>query len=289
MRPRSKEPFMPFDTDYEVRSKTRSSRLRWAGLAGRQHGDAASAERSFVFLHGLTFDRHMWDTVLDALPPDYHAIAFDLPGHGASASLPRHSLAMVVDEINDAVLEAEIESPVIVGHSIGAAIASMYAVKHDVAAVVNVDSPTRVEVFARLMQSLAPRLMGDEFAQTWSTFFRDSMHIERVPLRAQGLLRAGDHVSQSLVLSYWADLLELTVDELVAMVEEQLFRLGSSDIPYLALYGNPIDAAERIWLNARLPQAEVVVWPVGHHFPHLAQPAGFASLIVDFASELMFR
>ena len=279
---------MPFDTDYEVRSKNRASRVRWAGLAGREHGDASSAERSFVFLHGLTFDRHMWDTVLDALPADQHAIAFDLPGHGASSSLPRHSLSLVVDEIHDAVLEAEIENPIVVGHSIGAVIASMYAVKHEAAAVVNVDSPLRVEAFARLMQSLAPRLLGDAFPETWA-MFRESMHIERVPASGQALLRSGDRASQPLVLSYWADLLELTVDELVDMVEEQLFLARSSGLPYLALYGNPIDAEERIWLDARMPQAELVVWPVGHHFPHLAQPAGFASLIVDFASELMFR
>jgi len=279
---------MPFDTDYEVRSKNRASRVRWSGLAGREHGDASSAERSFVFLHGLTFDRQMWDTVLDALPADQHAIALDLPGHGASESMHRHSLALVVDEIHDAVLEAEIEDPIVVGHSIGAVIASMYAIKYDAAAVVNVDSPLRIEAFARLMQSLAPRLMGDAFPETWA-MFRESMHIERVPPSGQALLRAGDHAPQRLVLSYWADLLELTVDELVDMVEEQLFLARSSGLPYLALYGNPIDAEERIWLNARMPQAELVVWPVGHHFPHLAQPAGFASLIVDFASELMFR
>jgi pimeloyl-ACP methyl ester carboxylesterase len=278
---------MPFDTDYAVRSKPRASRIRWAGLAGREHGDASSESPSFVFLHGLTFDRHMWDSVLEALPYDQHAIAFDLPGHGASPSLVRHSLGLVVDEIHDAVLEAEIENPVIVGHSIGAVIASMYAVKHDAAAVVNVDSPVRIEAFARLMQSVAPRLIGDEFAETWG-MFRETMHMERVPARGQALLRAGRNVSQQLVLSYWAVLMELSVGELVDLVEEQLLLSRSRGVPYLALYGNPIDAEERAWLHARLPQAEVVVWPVGHHFPHLAQPAGFASLLVDFASELMF-
>jgi hypothetical protein len=29
----------------------------------------------------------------------------------------------------------------------------------------------------------------------------------------------------------------------------------------------------------RLPQAETVVWPVGHHFPHLAYPDRFAALL----------
>ena len=61
--------------------------------------------------------------------------------------------------------------------------------QYDAAAVVNVDSPLRIEAFARLMQSLAPRLMGDAFPETWA-MFRESMHIERVPARGQALLRA---------------------------------------------------------------------------------------------------
>ena len=42
--------------------------MRWADLAGRPHGDRAASGRSFVFLHGLTFDHRMWDPVLEALP-----------------------------------------------------------------------------------------------------------------------------------------------------------------------------------------------------------------------------
>jgi hypothetical protein len=32
---------------------------RWAGIAGRAHGDLLAPGRPFVFLHGLTFDRRM--------------------------------------------------------------------------------------------------------------------------------------------------------------------------------------------------------------------------------------
>ena len=56
-----------------------SSRVRWACLAGRPHGDEDAGGRSFVFLHGLTFDHRMWEPVLQALPESHRAIAFDLP------------------------------------------------------------------------------------------------------------------------------------------------------------------------------------------------------------------
>ena len=181
---------MPFDTGYAERSKPGGGRGRFAGLAGRERGDEYTAAHSFVFLHGLTFDHRMWDSVLDALPPDHRAIAFDLPGHGSSPSLDRHNLAAVVEAIHEAVIEADVERPVLVGHSIGAVLASMYASRHPAAAVVNVDSPVRIEPFVRLVQSLAPQLTADGFDDAWGKF-RASMHIERVPRGAGSCSREG--------------------------------------------------------------------------------------------------
>jgi Alpha/beta hydrolase family/RTX calcium-binding nonapeptide repeat (4 copies) len=83
-----------------------ASPLRWARLAGRAHGDEEAPGTPLVFLHGLTFDRRMWDTVLDALPSGRRAIAFDLPGHGHSAALPEQGLAVVAEAIHEAVLGA---------------------------------------------------------------------------------------------------------------------------------------------------------------------------------------
>jgi pimeloyl-ACP methyl ester carboxylesterase len=46
---------------------------------------------------------------------------------------------------------------------------------------------------------------------------------------------------------------------------------------------NPVDEAERAFLSESLPLAELLVWPVGHHFPHLEDPARFAALLRRFA------
>jgi pimeloyl-ACP methyl ester carboxylesterase len=60
-------------------------------------------------------------------------------------------------------------------------------------------------------------------------------------------------------------------------------RVAASGIPYIVLLANPADPADVAWLTERLPAAEVVVWPVEHHFPHLAQPAAFAELLSEVA------
>src|SRR5689334_5552448 len=94
---------LPLDT---ASTTGQSTRIRWAGLAGRQHGDEAASGRPLVLLHGLTFDRRMWDPLLELLPEQQRAIAFDLPGHGGSPPLSEPGLASVVEAIHEAVLEA---------------------------------------------------------------------------------------------------------------------------------------------------------------------------------------
>ena len=103
---------------------TEASRVRWADLAGRPHGDIDASGRSFVFLHGLTFDHRMWDPVLDALPANHPAVALDLPGHGGSPSLPRHNLEAVADAIHEAVRDAGLVAPIVVGHEYAISVAA---------------------------------------------------------------------------------------------------------------------------------------------------------------------
>jgi hypothetical protein len=49
------------------------------------------------------------------------------------------------------------------------------------------------------------------------------------------------------------------------------------------MYGEPIAPEVRAWVGERLPAAEIVVWPVGHHFPH---PERFAGLLRSVAASV---
>jgi len=268
---------------HEPTSPSRVSRLRFAKLAGRPHGHDGASGCPLVLLHGLTFDRRMWDPILEELPPTRRAIAFDLPGHGGSAPLPRHNLEAVVEAIHDAVVDAKLERPIVVGHSIGGPLAMIYATAHPVAAVVSVEAPVRLEPFAEQLRSLAADLAGDRFDEVWSTF-RAGLRVERVPERYRPLLDAGDHASQEIVLGYQSDILQRPLDEVVRWRDAGLRSLRAAGVPYLALHADPVDPAEKAWLASRLPQAEIVVWPVAHHFPHLADPARFAALLSGLAA-----
>src|SRR5262245_18957449 len=256
---------------------------RWAGLAGREHGERDATGASFVFLHGLTCDRRMWDPVLELLPASHRAIAFDLPGHGESRPITDSGLAPVVETIHEAVQETGLERPIVVGHSIGGPPAAIYASTYPAAAVVSIEAPIRFEPFAAMLASLRPQLAGDRFPEVWA-MIEQSLQIGAVPAARRSLVQMDEPASREVFVSYQADLLDRPLDEVVRWRESGLDQLRRRQVPYISLHANPVDQDERDWLLERLPQAEVVVWPVGHHFPHLADPGRFAALVTGLAA-----
>jgi pimeloyl-ACP methyl ester carboxylesterase len=240
----------------------------------------------FVFLHGLTFDHRMWEPVIAALPAESRAIALDLPGHGGVPLAAAPGLAPVVDVVHEAVMHARLDRPIVVGHSIGGPLASIYASTYPAAAVVSIEAPIQVEPFAATLQALRPQLEGPNFAQAWIAF-QQSWHMELLSRPRRELLVSSEHPSQEVVLSYQADVLERPLDEVLRWRDAGMQRLAEVGLPYLSIHSNPVDPAEQAWLAGRIPQAEVVVWPVRHHFPQLADPEAFAGLLVEVAEKVI--
>ena len=234
------------------------------------------SKADFVFLHGLTFDHHMWDTAVAGLPAGARALAPDLPGHGNAPALDRHHVEDVVEAVHAAVSAAGIDAPILVGHSAGGLLATVYASRHPVAAVVNVDQPFAPPVpFLHGVRRLEAQLRGPAFPQVWA-MFQASMHTELVPPAGRELLRAGERASQDVVLSYWDEVFTLGVEEVAGLLDDALAVVRDSGVPFIAMYGDPIGPELRAWVGERLPAAEIVVWPVGHHIPPHPHPQRIA-------------
>jgi len=82
-----------------------------------------------VFLHGLTFDRRTWRPVIDQLDGAVTSIAIDLPAHGDSGGEPA-PLERVAERVHLLLHSLGIERPVVVGHSMAAGVAGLYASAH---------------------------------------------------------------------------------------------------------------------------------------------------------------
>src|SRR5215472_18787325 len=79
-----------------------------------------------VFLHGLTFDRRTWRPIIGRLDGLVTSIAIDLPAHGDSGGEPA-SVETVAERIHLLLETLGVERPVVVGHSMAAGLAGLFA------------------------------------------------------------------------------------------------------------------------------------------------------------------
>ena len=254
------------------------------GLAVNDVGES-DARPPLVLLHGLTFDRTMWQPALDQLgpiDPGRRALAFDLPGHGESPGWESYDVDSVAHGVHRAVVEAGLDEPVIVGHSLAAVIATVYAAQFPTRGVVNVDQPLQVTAFAGFLQSIADQLRGPGFPAVWEQFAA-SMHVEMLPASAQQLVQSTSNPRQDLVLGYWREVLEQPASEIAERASTGLATLRTADVPYLIVAGGDPEPEYRQWLGEALPQAVITVLPGSGHFPHLAHPGRFAECLAATA------
>jgi pimeloyl-ACP methyl ester carboxylesterase len=85
--------------------------------------------QTIVFLHGGNVAGWMWGEQVPAFD-DYHVLVPDLPGFGASNTLPWHSIAATADRVAD-LLEDRAQGPAhVVGLSLGSSVAIELAARH---------------------------------------------------------------------------------------------------------------------------------------------------------------
>jgi pimeloyl-ACP methyl ester carboxylesterase len=109
------------------------SRLRWViTLAFRRTGTGAP----LVLLHGIGSNHGIWDPVIPALSARFDVIAVDLPGFGASPPLPpgvEPVPAALAGAVADLLDELDVETPNVVGNSLGGWVAAPAHAGHDAA------------------------------------------------------------------------------------------------------------------------------------------------------------
>jgi len=102
-------------------------------IAAREIGHAHRADCSVVFLHGWLDNAASFASVMEQLhqlAPQLHLCAIDLPGHGLSSHKPAsnyYPFHDYIDDIYQLLLNLSPNKLLLVGHSLGALIASCYS------------------------------------------------------------------------------------------------------------------------------------------------------------------
>ena len=258
----------------------------YAGLAADDLGQE-DERPPLVLLHGLTLDRTMWRPALaelESIDAGRRAVALDLPGHGESPKAASYSVQTIVERVHAAILDAQLEDPVVVGHSGSAGTASVYAATHRTRGVITVEGSSNVGAFAGMAQSLEPVLRGPGFDDAWARITANVFGLDEVAPEVRAFVVATGRPNQEVVLGYWQELFERLPQQLNAMVIEGAAAIRESGVRYVSVMGHDPSPEDVAWLRTNLPDARNLVWPDSGHFPHLAHPHRFADLLAETAT-----
>jgi pimeloyl-ACP methyl ester carboxylesterase len=126
------------------------------------YDDTGSGYPPLVFVHGAACNRRFWDQQLPRFSSAHRVITVDLRGHGESdAPSERYMVRLFAEDLASTSTQLGIESPVVIGHSLGGLVALDFASAYPdrVAAAVLIDSPLlpggdRAEVVRDLVAGL---------------------------------------------------------------------------------------------------------------------------------------
>jgi pimeloyl-ACP methyl ester carboxylesterase len=129
----------------------------------------------------LTFDRTTWAPIIQGLGNDVRTGRDRPAGRWRDRRLSMLSMGRC-RSVHETVTELGIDQPIVVGHSISGAIASIYGVSYPALGIVNIDQPAEIRPFARMVRDLWPALSGEHFAKAFEPI-QQSIGLDRVPER----------------------------------------------------------------------------------------------------------
>jgi pimeloyl-ACP methyl ester carboxylesterase len=120
------------------------------------------AERkTLVFIHGSGGDHTVWLHQYTQLKNAFNIAALDLPGHGLSEGRGEQDVAVYVEWVRQILEALAIEKPVLIGHSLGAAISLRYALTHGdtLAGIVPVGGGAAMPVNPAILDGLSAEIV----------------------------------------------------------------------------------------------------------------------------------
>ncbi|WP_199742124.1 alpha/beta fold hydrolase [Vulcaniibacterium tengchongense] len=275
--------------------------IRIGRIAGLRGGRAGAPR--VLALHGW-LDNAASFAPLAAHLHGIELVAPDLPGHGASAHLPPgadYSFAGAVDSVLDIADALGWERFALLGHSMGAGIASLIAA----ACPQRVERLVAIEALGALAEAperTVPRLR-EAIAARRALPGKSLRVFPDLALAVRARMAAGqqlgsrlDEAAARLLVErgvapveggfVWSSDPRLTLPTMQRMSEPQVRALiAGIECPTRVIYAEPaqpyLPEPQRREHAALLPRGELIVLPGGHHL-HMERPQAVAAAIGDF-------
>jgi pimeloyl-ACP methyl ester carboxylesterase len=255
-----------------------------------------SGDPPIVLVHCYACSLHWWDRLVPLLAEEHRVIRLDLLGHGGSEK-PKSGYSMEDQAalLAEALNQLDVEGAIVVGHSLGATVATALAEQSSelVDRVVDIDqAPDNsfgslpflarlgyVPVLGQLLDRITPDFaIKDAYAEAFAPGYDIDAgfdNSDQVVEDFDAMTYTSYDESSSEEDSY-AD--EIPLDE----------RLTSAAVPVLLIFGaedQVFDADESIAAFEDVPGIQTKVIDDAGHSPNVEQPEETARLILDFAAE----
>ena len=229
------------------------------------HYESFGRGRPIVFVHGWLGSWRYWVPVMQDVANEYRTYALDLWGFGDSDKAgERYDVEGYVGLLLAFMDELGIWRAPLVGHTLGAAIATQLAADHPdrVSRVLAVGLPLSADVINRRLLSAGP---NDALARLFWHRQRPYPEVETsIPKIAKNAVA-------------------LTIQSVARL--DLVGALDRIDIPILTVYGDRdsvVDSTQADELEDSHYAARAIVLPGAQHFPMLDQTAKFTRLLRDF-------
>jgi pimeloyl-ACP methyl ester carboxylesterase len=229
------------------------------------HYETFGRGSSLLFVHGWLGSWRYWVPAMEDLSMENRTYALDLIGFGDSdKGRERYDIEIYMDMLLAFMDELGIPRAPIVGHTLGAAIATMLAARHPdrVSKVLAVGLPLNADGINRRLLSAGPN----------DTLARLFWHRQRpYPEVEQSVSKIANNA------------IALTIQAVARLNLQGI--LDEIDVPILTVYGekdNVISPQQADQLENNHYAARAIVLSDAHHFPMLDQPAKFGRLMRDF-------
>ncbi len=235
-----------------------------------EHGEGTP----LILVHGACENASFWKAQIEVLQKRYHLVLIDLPGHGQSArlgdevSIPTYS--MILREV---IQGLDLDSPFLLGHSMGGAIAMTVAVEAPklLGGLILANSGAKLGVLSEILAGLET-----DFATTIQTIIAPR---ELGTAHADTLL---EWISNEMVLT---DPSVGLGDFLACSRFDIRAKLKNISVPSLIVSGDQDNLTPAKWgayLSENISDSELAVIQGTGHLTMLERPEAFNQILEEF-------
>lgn len=237
---------------------------------------AGQGQPALLFVHGAGGDHTIWGEQLRELAKDFSVIALDLNGHGRSPAREGDGLQTYVEDVL-AVLNAFAQPTVLVGHSMGGAIALSVALQHpqDLVGLGLVGTGARLKVHPQILE-----LCQTDFEKAVELVISWAFAEQTDPALKD---KAREQMRRNGQSALYRDFLSCSTFDVMN-------RLSEISVPTIVICGRedkltPVKYSE--YLQQNIPNAQLQIIERAGHMVMVEQPEAVTRVLKEFCARLL--